>query len=100
MKSGKSGNIYHVSGNQLISIKELVKKICKIMKYDFNKLVKISDERKGQDKFYSLSNKKINKELKWKEKISLNEGLLKTIFWVKKNLKLFNKYDENYIHKK
>ena len=100
MKSGKSGNIYHVSGNQLISIEELVKKICKIMKYDFNKLVKISDERKGKDKFYSLSNKKINKKLKWKEKISLNEGLLKTIFWVKKNLDLFNKCDENYIHKK
>jgi dTDP-glucose 4,6-dehydratase len=100
MNAGKAGHIYHVSGKQIISIEELIKKICKIMKYNFNALVKNSNERKGKDKFYYLSSEKIKKELKWEEKVNLDEGLIRTISWVKKNLSLFNKNDEKYIHKK
>jgi len=70
------------------------------MKYNFNALVKNSNERKGKDKFYYLSSEKIKKELKWEEKVNLDEGLIRTISWVKKNLSLFNKNDEKYIHKK
>ena len=100
MQRGKSGEIYHVSGDTMISIKELVKKICKIMNYDFKKLIKTSNDRKGKDKAYSLSNYKIKKEFKWKEKISLDKGLIRTINWMKINLKDFSIKDENYEHKK
>ena len=39
MIRGKSGEIYHVSSNKLISIRDLVKLVCKKMNYDFDKLV-------------------------------------------------------------
>ena len=58
MTKGKKGEIYHISSNEIISIKKLVKLICKKMNYDFDKLVNIVPERLGKDKSYSLANKK------------------------------------------
>ncbi len=100
IKNGKNGEIYHISSNNIITIRDLVKNICKKMNYSFNQLVKFSPERTGKDKSYSLSNKKICKELKWKPKIKLNEGLDKCINWIKANLDTFSKSDEEYQHKK
>ena len=71
MTLGKNGEAYHVSGDSMISIKDLVKKICKKMDFKFEKLVNRSKERKGKDKYYFLSSKKIKKKLKWRQKISL-----------------------------
>ena len=99
LKKGKRGNIYHVSSNEFVSIKNLVKYICKKMNYDFSKLVKISPERKGKDKYYILSNKKI-KNLGWKPKILLDQGIQNCIQWIKKDINLFSSNDENYQHKK
>ncbi len=99
MKKGKSGEIYHISGENIISIKDLVKKICIKMNYDFNKLVKKSEERKGKDLFYSIKSKKL-KELGWSQKVNIQIGLDKCIKWIKNDLKYFKGEDEEYIHKK
>ena len=42
--------IYNISTNQLISIKQLVKKICNQLGYDIKKLIKIAPEREEKDK--------------------------------------------------
>tara|TARA_Y100001970_G_scaffold289642_1_gene420687 strand:+ start:2278 stop:3264 length:987 start_codon:yes stop_codon:yes gene_type:complete len=100
MFKGKNGNCYHISSNRLISIREIVKKICKKMNYKFDDLVKISAARRGTDAYYFLSSAKIKKELKWKQKILIDEGIEKSIEWVKNNLRYFSKKDLSYIHKK
>ena len=100
MRSKKtSGQFYHISSKELISIKELVKKICNIFKYDFSQLVQFSEDRRGKDKFYKLHTKKIEK-LGWKSKISLDEGLEKTRKWLIKNKNKFSINDLKYQHKK
>ena len=80
---GKDGNIYHVSGDDLISIKNLLKKIASILKVNSKKLIKISPDRVGKDSFYFLDNNKI-KKLGWKQKISLDEGIQRVIKWNQK----------------
>jgi dTDP-glucose 4,6-dehydratase len=100
MLFGKSGESFHISGKKIISIKELVKKICHMMNYSFNKLVINTKERLGKDQYYSLSSSKIRNELKWKENVGFENGLDKTIKSIKKNLLYLNKLDEIYIHKK
>lgn len=100
INKGVSGQTYHVSSNEIISIRKLVKFISLKMNYNFQKLVKMSPERIGKDKFYILSNRKLKRDLKWKPKIELDEGINRCIDWIKKDLKLFSKFDENYIHKK
>ena len=100
MTSGKNGECYHISGNSMISIRSLVEKICKKMNYNFKSLVKFSNERKGKDKTYILSSKKIQTQLKWKQKITLDKGLTRCIEWLKKNVNSFNNKDLEYKHKK
>ena len=100
LKNGKNGETYHISGSKIISIKDLVKLICKKMNYKFSKLVKIGPERHGKDKFYNISSNKLRTQMKWDTKISLDEGLNRCISWIKKDLKSFSNKDKNYIHKK
>ena len=47
------------------------------------------NKSKQEINFQKLNDKKIKKDLKWKQQISLNTGLIKTIDWYKKNFKLF-----------
>ena len=97
---GKIGNIYHISTNQFISIRELCLKILIILKKNpKNFLIKTKD-RIGKDMSYKLDSKKLRNNLKWKDKILLEEGLKKTILWCKANLKTFTKKDYLYSHKK
>ncbi len=98
MKKGKRGETYHISGDEMISIKNLVKKICYKMKYDFNKLVINSNDRKGKDMYYSIKSDKLRNKFGWITKISLDEGLDRCIEWVKKDLNFFKKNDEKYKH--
>ena len=83
---GKVGNTYHISTNKIISIKNLVKMISKITKTKFEKLVNVTQDRIGKDASYNLDSKKIRKELNWKPKINLNEGLIKTLKWTDDNV--------------
>lgn len=99
LNKGKNGSSYHISTNKSISIKNLVLKIYKIMNIDFKKLVKITPERRGKDYAYLLNTSKIRKTLKWKDKISLEKGILDTISWVDKNIKIIKKKSTKYKHK-
>jgi dTDP-glucose 4,6-dehydratase len=46
-------------------------------------LIKFVDDRLGHDKRYAIDYAKIEKELKYEPLFSLEEGLLKTIEWIK-----------------
>lgn len=100
IKKGKKNEVYNISPSREISIINLVKLICKIMKYDEKKLVIFSRDRVGKDLRYMMSNKKANKELGWRSKVTLENGLKETINWHINNFKKLNKINLNYVHKK
>jgi dTDP-glucose 4,6-dehydratase len=101
MKLGKIGHCYHLSSEEFISIKSLIKKIAKILKKDFQKhTIMDKRERLGKDSAYKLSSEKIKKELKWKPKISITNGILDTIKWIKKDFKTLKLKKMEYKHKK
>tara|TARA_Y100000996_G_C22526391_1_gene644585 strand:- start:484 stop:1464 length:981 start_codon:yes stop_codon:yes gene_type:complete len=99
VKKNNSGEFYHISSNKYISIKNLIKLICKIYSYNFNKLVINSKDRIGKDKFYKLNSSKV-KKIRWKATISLENGIKKTGNWLIKNNKKFKKKELTYLHKK
>lgn len=91
--------IYNISTNQLISIKQLVKKICNQLGYDIKKLIKIAPERRGKDKRYFLKSQKIHK-IGWSPQVELENGIFQTYLWLKKiNHKIKDK-NLHYKHKK
>ncbi len=99
IKKGKIGETYHISTNKIISIRNLVKKICMLTSVRFENLVKISKERKGKDQAYLLNTSKIRKKLKWKDKIALDRGIIKTLEWVDSKLSYLKKLPREYRHK-
>jgi dTDP-glucose 4,6-dehydratase len=96
----KSGEIYHISSNNVVKIKNLVKKIFILTNGSYKKFVKIGKERPGKDQLYFLNSNKLKKKIKWKSKISLDNGLKYTIDWIKKNYKCLNNISDIYKHKK
>ena len=100
MKKGISGETYHISTNEFITIYNLAKKIANIMKKDHKKLIsKLKSDRIGKDQYYKLNSDKL-KKLGWKPKISLEDGILRTYSWINENYKKFRSKDKVYSHKK
>jgi dTDP-glucose 4,6-dehydratase len=75
---GKPGSIYNIGGNGEISNLEIVKKILTMLGKTTTLLEFVVD-RKGHDFRYAMDRKQLLKEFKWKPKVSLEEGLKKTI---------------------
>ncbi len=98
---GKVGQSYNIGSNKNLRNIELVKKILKIIKmkkFKIGKKVKIKfvKDRPGHDLRYALNNKKINKEIKWKPKTSLDRGLSVTIDWYLNNKKFLNSISKKF----
>jgi len=100
LMKGKNGETYNFSSSEIISIKNLIKKISKKMQYNYSKLVKIKKDRPGKDYKYFMSSKKANNQLNWINLISLDKGIDDTIQWYKENFKYLKNKSLNYNHKK
>ncbi len=100
MEKGKLGSIYHISTKQNISIRKIVETVAKQLEVNFEDNVIISEDRKGKDGAYLLDSSKLRDELSWNDNISLENGIEKTISWVKDNYEQLLKQPMNYIHKK
>ena len=99
MEQAKAGETYHISTNEVISIRELVETICVKLDVKFENHVEIVDERAGKDAAYHLDSSKLRKEMNWKDQVSLHQGLDECISWVKENLEDLKKESFNYQHK-
>jgi dTDP-D-glucose 4,6-dehydratase len=82
MLDGKIGEIYNIGLGEEISILELSKKLIKMIKNsdDYNSHILYIKDREFNDRRYYISDEKI-KLLGWDRKITLDEGLNRTINW-------------------
>ena len=99
MEQGEIGGTYHISTNEVISIRELVESICLKLKVKFEDHVEVVGERPGKDAAYHLDSSKLRKKTNWKDQIKLNQGLDECIAWVKGNLEDLKKESFDYQHK-
>ena len=104
-QKGKIGKNYNVGSGIRVKNIEIIKHILKIARK--NKLVitnkvkiKFVKDRPGHDKRYAINSKKIKRELKWKHKISLLQGLNKTFNWYLNNKNYFKKISKKNINKR
>ena len=99
MLNGKNGETYHISTPEVVSIRELVERICKKLSVSFEDHVEIVGERLGKDAAYHLRSEKIRNALGWEDKISLDQGLDDCIHWVTTHFDALKNQPFNYIHK-
>ena len=95
MKNGTVGDTYNVGGNSELENIKLVEMICDILdekkplsdghsRRDFISFVK---DRPGHDLRYAIDFSKLNKNLNWRPKQSLETGIRDTIQWYMDNRK-------------
>lgn len=97
---GKSGEIYHFSSSDFISIRSLVEIIYEQLNLSFADNVKVVGDRPGKDANYLMDDKKANLQLNWRAEMNLEQGIANSIKWVRDNLAEINGLNLNYIHKK
>lgn len=99
MLHGKSGDTYHISTGEVISIRELIESVCRKLEVSFDQHVEIVGDRLGKDAAYQLDSTKLRTELGWQDTVRLDQGLDQCIDWVKKNFDALKTQPYDYIHK-
>ena len=100
IEDGVIGESYHISTEQVISIKELVERILSKLELDFESNVDLVPDRIGKDSAYLLDSNKIRQDLDWSEAISLDHGLDLTLEWMQRDWETLRFFESEYIHSK
>ena len=93
------GETYHISTNEIVTIRELVERICRLLGARFEDSVEVVGERLGKDAAYMLDSTKLRQMLGWQDKISLDAGLADCMAWIKSNFAELKQQPIDYIHK-
>jgi dTDP-glucose 4,6-dehydratase len=94
-----AGETYHISTNEIVTIRQLVERICEKLGARFEDSVQIVGERLGKDAAYLLDSAKLRESLGWRDQVSLDAGLDECIQWVKANQADLEKQPQSYMHK-
>ena len=89
IKKGKKGNTYHFSGNKFYSVLQIIKIICDLKSYSFEKLITKAKGRIGLDLVYKLGTTFTKRSLGWKPDYSLKKGLNEIVNYHNKNFKKY-----------
>jgi len=103
-KKGIIGNFYNIASNKNLNNIKITNLLIKVAKKEFkigtNVKINYIKDRPGHDIRYALNSSKIIKELKWRPKIDINSGLLKTFLWYLNNKKYFSSIKKNDVIKR
>jgi len=87
------GEVINVGSNNEISIKDLAEKILTLTKKQSGNLIKDLNRVRPEDSEVmqlKCNNNKLIQNTNWKPKYSLENGLIETVDWFKKNMKIFD----------
>ena len=91
---------YNFSDDEDITIKDLLKLVCRLTSTDFEEIISYGPERKGKDMVYKLNCHNARNELNWKAKTTFNEGIKLTFDWYNNNKKYYNSLSKKDIQKR
>jgi dTDP-glucose 4,6-dehydratase len=99
LERGTPGEVYHLSTDRFISIRDLVAMVAQKTGTSFAKLAEVTEDRPGKDAAYLLDSTKAKKQFAWNPRISLEEGVDSVIRWIDGNLSVLRGLPDHYIHK-
>ena len=92
MKHGKAGASYNIGGENEWKNIELVYKLCELVAEEqglerdyYKKLITFVTDRPGHDMRYAIDCSKLKRELNWRQSVTFEEGLRKTVRWYLNN---------------
>ncbi len=82
MEQGRPGEMYHLSPDAGVSVRDLVARICAAAGVDFAAATRDVAERLGQDAAYVIDSSKARGEFGWQPLIGLDDGLAQVRDWI------------------
>lgn len=80
IRRGRVGQIYNIGGHNEMQNIDLVRLICRSLGKP-ESMIEFVPDRKGHDLRYAVDTSKLEKEVGWAPRISLDKGLERTIEW-------------------
>lgn len=99
MEQGNLGEIYHLSPDAGVAVRDVVRMICEIAGKNFESCTKTVTERLGQDKAYVIDSTKARSQWGWAPRISIRDGLREVVEWVQADWEAIRREPLDYIHK-
>ncbi len=99
LHKGRVGERYHLSPDDGIAVRDVVRGIVERLGRSFSEAVDIVDERPGQDAAYIIDSTKARNELGWRPEISFAEGTDDVVGWVERHWDEISQYPLEYDHK-
>ncbi len=99
MEKGTVGEIYHLSPDEGIAVKDVVALICHKMGQSLETATKNVGERLGQDEAYIIDSSKARMQLGWSCSIPFDKGIEQTLDWIENNYEKITQQPLHYIHK-
>jgi dTDP-glucose 4,6-dehydratase len=82
LERGEVGATYHLSPDQGIAVRDVVRLICDRVGVRFEDVTTAVEERPGQDGAYVIDSSKARRDLGWAPRIGIEEGLSEVVAWV------------------
>ncbi|KAF1677890.1 dTDP-glucose 4,6-dehydratase [Bacillus sp. SKDU12] len=83
LEKGTDGEVYNIGGGNERTNKELASIIMRYMGCE--ELFTHVEDRKGHDRRYAINASKLKNELGWRQEVSFEEGIARTIHWYTDN---------------
>ena len=99
LERGQPGQIYHLSPDCGVAVRDVVETICNSMGRKFAEATTVVEERPGQDAAYVIDSTRARTELGWAPQIGLREGLTEVSRWVEENWVEITRQSLEYQHK-
>jgi dTDP-glucose 4,6-dehydratase len=99
LEQGEIGGMYHLSPDQGIAVRDVVRTICDRMGKSFEQCTEIVAERPGQDAAYVIDSGRARLRFGWAPKVTLVQGLSEVIDWVAGNWAEIENMPLTYQHK-
>lgn len=85
LRRGRVGQVYHLSPDRGIAVRDVVRLICERMGRRFEEHTAEVAERPGQDAAYVIDSSLARGELGWRPRVGMQEGLSRVVKWVEDN---------------
>jgi dTDP-glucose 4,6-dehydratase len=103
--TGRSGEVYNIGGRNERNNNQIVDRICSLLDQmvprhsreggnpaSYKELITYVEDRAGHDRRYAIDATKIETELGWKADENFDTGIIKTVEWYLKKLKVCSLY--------
>ncbi len=99
LEHGQTGELYHLSPDRGVEVREAVRMICERMGRRFEDATAATAERPGQDAAYVIDSTKARTTLGWKPKVTFSDGIAEVVDWVNAYWDEIAKQPLTYLHK-